>query len=112
MCIGQAASMGALLLAAGAAGKRYSLPHSRIMIHQPWAGGISGQATDIEIHAREILTMRERLNAILAQHTGKPVEQIANDTERDRFMSAADARTYGLIDSVLEKRTVETVKSA
>jgi ATP-dependent Clp protease protease subunit len=112
MCIGQAASMGALLLAAGAAGKRYSLPHSRIMIHQPWAGGISGQATDIEIHAREILTMRERLNAILAQHTGKPVEQIANDTERDRFMSAADAQTYGLIDSVLEKRTVETVKSA
>ncbi|WP_414692741.1 ATP-dependent Clp endopeptidase proteolytic subunit ClpP [Pinirhizobacter sp.] len=112
MCIGQAASMGALLLSAGAAGKRYSLPHSRIMIHQPWAGGISGQATDIEIHAREILTMRERLNAILAQHTGKPVEQIANDTERDRFMSAADARTYGLIDSVLEKRTVETVKSA
>ena len=112
MCIGQAASMGALLLSAGAAGKRYSLPHSRIMIHQPWAGGISGQATDIEIHAREILTMRERLNAILAQHTGKPVEQIANDTERDRFMSAADAQTYGLIDSVLEKRTVETVKSA
>nr|WP_250625773.1 ATP-dependent Clp endopeptidase proteolytic subunit ClpP [Pinirhizobacter soli] len=112
MCIGQAASMGALLLSAGAAGKRYSLPHSRIMIHQPWAGGISGQATDIEIHAREILTMRERLNAILAQHTGKPVEQIANDTERDRFMSAADARTYGLIDSVLEKRTVETIKSA
>ncbi|HEY4146150.1 MAG TPA: ATP-dependent Clp endopeptidase proteolytic subunit ClpP [Pinirhizobacter sp.] len=112
MCIGQAASMGALLLSAGAAGKRYSLPHSRIMIHQPWAGGISGQATDIEIHAREILTMRERLNAILAQHTGKPVEQIANDTERDRFMSAADAQTYGLIDSVLEKRTVETIKSA
>ena len=112
MCIGQAASMGALLLSAGAAGKRYSLPHSRIMIHQPWAGGISGQATDIEIHAREILTMSERLSAILAQHTGKPVEQIANDTERDRFMSAADAQTYGLIDSVLEKRTVETVKSA
>jgi ATP-dependent Clp protease protease subunit len=112
MCIGQAASMGALLLSAGAAGKRYSLPHSRIMIHQPWAGGISGQATDIEIHAREILTMRERLNAILAQHTGKPVEQIANDTERDRFMCAADAQTYGLIDSVLEKRTVETIKSA
>jgi ATP-dependent Clp protease protease subunit len=112
MCIGQAASMGALLLSAGAAGKRYSLPHSRIMIHQPWAGGISGQATDIEIHAREILTMRERLNAILSTHTGKPVEQIANDTERDRFMSAVDAQTYGLIDSVLDKRTVDTVKSA
>ncbi|HEV7775423.1 MAG TPA: ATP-dependent Clp endopeptidase proteolytic subunit ClpP [Luteibacter sp.] len=112
MCIGQAASMGALLLAAGAAGKRYSLPHSRIMIHQPWAGGISGQATDIEIHAREILTMRERLNAILAQHTGKPIDDIAHDTERDRFMSGAEAQAYGLIDSVLEKRPVETIKSA
>jgi ATP-dependent Clp protease protease subunit len=112
MCIGQAASMGALLLAAGAAGKRYSLPHSRIMIHQPWAGGISGQATDIEIHAREILTMRERLNAILALHTHKPVDDIAHDTERDRFMSAAEAQAYGLIDSVLEKRLVDTVKSA
>ncbi|BBD79833.1 ATP-dependent Clp protease proteolytic subunit [Aerosticca soli] len=112
MCVGQAASMGALLLAAGAAGKRHSLPHSRIMIHQPWAGGISGQATDIEIHAREILTMRERLNEILARHTGKPIEEIARDTERDRFMSAADAQAYGLIDSVLDRRTVETVKSA
>jgi ATP-dependent Clp protease protease subunit len=112
MCIGQAASMGALLLAAGAAGKRYSLPHSRIMIHQPWAGGISGQATDIEIHAREILTMRERLNAILAHHAGKPIDEIAHDTERDRFMSGAEAQAYGLIDSVLEKRPVETIKSA
>jgi ATP-dependent Clp protease protease subunit len=112
MCVGQAASMGALLLAAGAAGKRYSLPHSRIMIHQPWAGGISGQATDIEIHAREILTMRERLNAILAEHTGKPIDEIAHDTERDRFMSASDAQAYGLVDSVLDRRTIETVKSA
>ena len=112
MCIGQAASMGALLLAAGANGKRYSLPHSRVMIHQPWAGGISGQATDIEIHAREILTMRERLNEILAEHTGKPIEEIAHDTERDRFMSAADAQVYGLIDKVLDRRLVETVKSA
>jgi len=111
MCIGIAASMGSFLLMAGAKGKRMALPNSRVMIHQP-SGGAQGQATDIEIHAREILTMRERLNAILAQHTGKPVEQIANDTERDRFMSAADAQTYGLIDSVLEKRTVETVKSA
>ncbi|MET0331607.1 MAG: ATP-dependent Clp endopeptidase proteolytic subunit ClpP [Dyella sp.] len=112
MCVGQAASMGALLLAAGTAGKRYSLPHSRIMIHQPWAGGISGQATDIEIHAREILTMRERLNAILAEHTGKPIDEIAHDTERDRFMSASDAQAYGLVDSVLDRRTTETVKSA
>jgi ATP-dependent Clp protease protease subunit len=112
MCVGQAASMGALLLAAGAKGKRYSLPHSRIMIHQPWAGGISGQATDIEIHAREILTMRERLNEILARHTGKPVEEIARDTERDRFLSAADAQNYGLIDQVLERRPEESVKSA
>jgi ATP-dependent Clp protease protease subunit len=112
MCIGQAASMGALLLCAGKTGKRYSLPHSRIMIHQPWAGGISGQATDIGIHAKEILTMRERLNAIMSEHTGKPVEEIAADTERDRFMSAADSQAYGLIDQVLDKRTVETVKSA
>lgn len=104
MCIGQAASMGALLLAAGAAGKRYSLPHSRVMIHQPWAGGISGQASDIEIHAREILTMRERLNEILSRHTGKPVEEIAHDTERDRFLSAEEARSYGLIDKVLDQR--------
>ena len=112
MCIGQAASMGALLLCAGAKAKRFSLPHSRIMIHQPWAGGISGQATDIEIHAREILTMRERLNEILARHTGKPIEEISHDTERDRFMSAAEARDYGLIDAVFERRPDESVKSA
>jgi ATP-dependent Clp protease, protease subunit len=112
MCIGQAASMGSLLLAAGAKDKRFSLPHSRIMIHQPWAGGISGQASDIEIHAREILTMRERLNEILARHTGKPIEAISHDTERDRFMSATEARDYGLIDSVFERRPVESVKSA
>ncbi len=112
MCVGQAASMGSLLLTAGAPGKRYSLPHSRIMIHQPWAGGISGQASDIEIHAREILSLRERLNAILARHSGRSVEDIARDTERDRFMSAADAQTYGLIDEVLDKRPGDTVKSA
>ncbi len=112
MCMGQAASMGALLLAAGANGKRYSLPHSRIMIHQPWAGGISGQASDIDIHAREILATRERLNEILARHTGQPIEQIEHDTDRDRFMSGADAKAYGLIDDVLEKRPAETpVKS-
>jgi ATP-dependent Clp protease protease subunit len=112
MCIGQAASMGALLLTAGAKDKRFSLPHSRIMIHQPWAGGISGQASDIEIHAREILTMRERLNAILARHTGKPIETITHDTERDRFMSSEEAKAYGLIDAVLERRADGTVKSA
>jgi len=110
MCIGQAASMGALLLAAGTKGKRYSLPHSRIMIHQP-LGGFSGQATDIDIHAREILAVRERLNFILAKHTGQPVERIAKDTDRDNFMSAADAKNYGLVDSVLERRPDETVKA-
>lgn len=104
MCIGQAASMGALLLAAGTAGKRYCLPHSRIMIHQPWAGGIQGQATDIDIHAREILDTRHRLNQILAKHSGQPIDQIATDTDRDRFMSGDDAREYGLIDAVLDKR--------
>jgi ATP-dependent Clp protease protease subunit len=104
MCIGQAASMGALLLAAGAKGKRYSLPHSRIMIHQPWAGGISGQASDIGIHAKEILDTRERLNTILAKHTGQDIDTIARDTDRDRFMSAAVASEYGLIDQVLDRR--------
>lgn len=104
MCIGQAASMGALLLAAGSAGKRYCLPHSRMMIHQPWAGGIQGQATDIDIHAREILDTRHRLNQILAKHSGQPIDQIATDTDRDRFMSGDEAREYGLIDAVLDKR--------
>ncbi len=104
MCIGQAASMGALLLAAGEHGKRYSLPHSRTMIHQP-LGGYQGQATDIEIHAREILTVRERLNGILAKHTGQSLERIAEDTERDNFMSAGESVEYGLIDQVLEQRS-------
>jgi len=103
LCIGQAASMGALLLAGGAAGKRYSLPHSRVMIHQP-LGGFQGQATDIDIHAREILSMRERLNAILAKHTGQPIETIATDTDRDNFMSADVAAEYGMIDQVLNER--------
>jgi ATP-dependent Clp protease, protease subunit len=107
MCVGQAASMGSLLLSAGAKGKRYSLPHSRIMIHQPWSGGIQGQATDIDIHAREIINTRAKLDEILAKHTGQPIEQIARDTDRDRFMSSEDARNYGLIDAVLEKRPVE-----
>ncbi len=103
LCMGQAASMGAFLLAAGAAGKRYSLPHSRIMIHQPM-GGFQGQATDIDIHAREILRMREELNTILAQHTKKPLEEIQKDTERDHFMSAIEATNYGIIDKVLTQR--------
>jgi ATP-dependent Clp protease protease subunit len=103
ICVGMAASMAAFLLAAGAAGKRYSLPNSRIMIHQP-LGGVQGQATDIEIHAKEILYLRERLNKILAQRTGQSVERIAKDTDRDNFMSAEDAVSYGLIDKIFVKR--------
>lgn len=103
MCIGQACSMGAVLLAAGAAGKRYCLPNSRVMIHQP-LGGFSGQAADAEIHVRELLMWRQRLNDILAKHTGKPYEQVARDTDRDNFLSAEEARVYGLIDAVIEKR--------
>ena len=103
MCVGQAASMGALLLAGGAKGKRHCLPHSRMMIHQP-LGGFRGQASDIDIHAKEILRTRERLNAILASHTGQPIERIRTDTDRDRFMEANEAREYGLIDEVLEAR--------
>lgn len=100
ICIGQAASMGSFLLAAGAKGKRFSLPYSRIMIHQP-LGGVQGQATEIEIHAKEILRMRETLNNLLVQHTGQPLEKIQNDTERDFFMSATDAKEYGIIDEVI-----------
>ena len=103
MCIGQACSMGSLLLTAGAAGKRYCLPNSRVMIHQP-LGGFQGQASDIEIHAREIIQMKRRLNEILAHHTGQPYETIDRDTDRDNFMSAYDAQKYGLVDEVLEKR--------
>jgi ATP-dependent Clp protease protease subunit len=103
ICIGQASSMGAVLLAGGAAGKRFSLPDSRIMIHQP-LGGMQGQATDMEIHAREILYTRDRLNQILARHTGQPVEKIKHDTDRDNFMRPDDAVNYGLIDRVLASR--------
>ncbi len=103
MCIGQAASMGAVLLTAGEKGKRYCLPHSRVMIHQP-LGGFQGQASDIEIHAREILLIREKLNEILARHTGQAVEKIAEDTERDNFMSAEESVAYGLVDQVLGER--------
>jgi len=105
MCIGLAASMGAVLLTAGAAGKRYCLPHSRTMIHQP-LGGFQGQAADIEIHAKEILSTRERLNALLAKHTGQPIEQISKDTDRDFFMSAEESVKYGLIDKVMDKRSI------
>ena len=103
LCVGQAASMGAVLLAGGADGKRYGLPHSRVMIHQP-LGGFQGQASDIERHAKEILLVRERLNNILARHTGQPLDKIENDTDRDFFLSAAESAEYGLIDSVLDRR--------
>jgi ATP-dependent Clp protease protease subunit len=103
MCIGQAASMGALLLAGGAAGKRVCLPHSRMMIHQP-LGGYQGQATDIDIHAREILHIRDQLNTILAKHTGQSMDTIQNDTDRDNFMGADMAKAYGLVDEILEQR--------
>lgn len=105
ICIGQAASMGALLLTGGAKDKRYCLPHSRMMIHQP-LGGVQGQATDIEIHAREILSIRERLNQIMATHTGQPLEKVQDDTDRDNFMNASQAIEYGLIDQVLSSRSI------
>ncbi len=110
MCIGQAASMGALLLAGGAKGKRHALPHSRIMIHQP-LGGFQGQASDIDIHAKEILKVRSRLNEILAAHTGQSIDQIAQDTERDNFMSGEEAAKYGLIDAVMRSRDEKVKKS-
>ncbi len=105
LCLGQAASMGAMLLAAGAKGKRYTLPNARILIHQPM-GGFHGQATDIDIHAREILKMRQKLDEILAAHTGQPLEKIQEDTERDFFMSGEEAWEYGLIDEVIAKRNI------
>jgi ATP-dependent Clp protease protease subunit len=102
-CVGMAASMGALLLAAGAPKKRFALPHSRIMIHQPW-GGVQGQVTDIEIHAKELLTIKARLNDILAKHTGQPLEKIEKDTDRNFFMSAEEAKKYGLVDEIYESK--------
>ena len=110
ICVGQACSMGALLLSAGTAGKRYALPNSRVMIHQP-SGGSQGQATDIDIQAREILAMRARLNEIMARHTGQSLETIARDTERDNFKSAAEAQAYGLVDQVLERRPDESIQA-
>ncbi|HLG94606.1 MAG TPA: ATP-dependent Clp endopeptidase proteolytic subunit ClpP [candidate division Zixibacteria bacterium] len=102
-CVGMAASMGALLLAAGEAKKRFALPHARIMIHQPW-GGVQGQVTDIEIHAKELLTIKARLNDILAKHTGQPLDKIEKDTDRNFFMSAEEAKTYGLVDEIYESK--------
>jgi ATP-dependent Clp protease protease subunit len=104
LCIGQAASMGAFLLSAGAKDKRFALPNSRVMIHQPLIGGLSGQATDIEIHARELLKIKAHLNGLLAKHTGQDIDKVQNDTERDNFMSADEAQAYGLIDKVLSSR--------
>jgi ATP-dependent Clp protease, protease subunit len=109
ICVGQAASMGAVLLAAGEAGKRYALPHSRVMIHQP-LGGFQGQATDFEIHAKEILRIKDRLNQILVHHSGQPMTKVSDDTERDLFMTGEDAKAYGLVDAVVEKRPVEPPK--
>jgi ATP-dependent Clp protease protease subunit len=103
-CIGQAASMAAVLLAAGAKGKRFSLPNSRILIHQPWLSGLAGQASDIDIHAREILRMRARLNEILARHSGQPLSKIEEDTDRDYILGATEAKDYGIIDDVLNRR--------
>jgi len=104
LCLGQAASMGAFLLSAGAKGKRYALPNSRVMIHQPLLGGLGGQASDIEIHARELLKIKAHLNALMAQHSGRSVQDLERDTDRDNFMSAAEAQAYGLIDKVLTSR--------
>jgi ATP-dependent Clp protease, protease subunit len=103
ICIGQAASMAALLLTAGAAGKRFALPNARVLIHQPWAGGLSGQATDIDIQAREILRMREIINALLAHHTKQPLERIAKDVDRDYIMNTQQAREYGIVDEIITK---------
>ncbi|HET7779786.1 MAG TPA: ATP-dependent Clp endopeptidase proteolytic subunit ClpP [Rudaea sp.] len=111
ICVGQAASMGSFLLAAGTKGKRHCLPNARVMIHQP-SGGFSGMASDIAIHAKEILQIKSRLNEMLAMHTGRSVEQVERDVDRDYFMSASEAQAYGLVDSVLEKRPADTVKTA
>ncbi len=108
-CMGQAASAAAVLLAAGAPGKRFALPHARVMLHQPHIGGLEGQATDIEIHAREIIRVKEDMNQILASHTGKPIERIRQDTERDFWMTASEAKDYGVIDVVLEGRELRAV---
>ena len=109
ICLGQAASLGAILLAAGTPGKRFALPHARIMIHQPW-GGLSGQASDIDIHAREVIRLRQITNQILSKHTGKPVEQVEEDTSRDYFMDSGEAQAYGLVDKIMIKSPIGAVK--
>jgi ATP-dependent Clp protease protease subunit len=106
-CVGMAASGGAILLAAGAKGKRYALPHAKVMIHQPWSGGMTGQASDVEIEMKEILREKKRLNEILARHTGRPIEVIETETERNRYFTAQEAKEFGLVDDVLTKMTVE-----
>jgi ATP-dependent Clp protease, protease subunit len=112
ICVGQAASMAAVLMAAGAPGKRYSLPNSRFLIHQPLAYGMQGQATDIEIHARDLVRLKERLNQIMAQHTGQPLEKVAKDTDRDYILEAEDAKTYGLVDAIYHRRDDLALKAA
>jgi ATP-dependent Clp protease protease subunit len=112
ICVGQAASMAAVLMAAGAAGKRYSLPNARFLIHQPLAYGMQGQATDIEIHARDLVRLKERISQILAQHTGQPVEKVSKDTERDYILEAEDAKKYGLVDAIYHRRDDTALKAA
>jgi len=112
ICVGQAASMAAVLMAAGARGKRYALPNSRFLIHQPLAYGIQGQTTDIEIHAKDLLKVRERINKILADHTGQPIERIAKDTDRDYILEAEDARKYGIVDAIYHRRDDVPLKAA
>jgi ATP-dependent Clp protease protease subunit len=112
ICVGQAASMAAVLMAAGAAGKRYSLPNARFLIHQPLAYGMQGQATDIEIHARDLMRLKERLNQIMAQHTGQPLEKVAKDTDRDFILEAEDAKKYGLVDAIYYRRDDLALKAA
>ena len=112
ICVGQAASMAAVLMAAGAAGKRYSLPNARFLIHQPLAYGMQGQATDIEIHARDLVRLKERLNQIMAHHTGQPLEKISKDTDRDFILEAEDAKAYGLVDSIYHRRDDLALKAA
>jgi ATP-dependent Clp protease protease subunit len=110
ICLGQAASLGAILLSAGTSGKRFALPHARIMLHQPW-GGFSGQASDIDIHAREIIRLRSITNRILSKHTGKPLQQVEEDTQRDYFMDAAEARAYGVVDEIMLKSPIGTPRT-
>jgi ATP-dependent Clp protease protease subunit len=112
ICVGQAASMAAVLMAAGAAGKRYALPNSRFLIHQPWTSGLQGQTADIEIHAKDMLKVRDHLNAILARHTGQPIDRIAKDTDRDYILEAEDAKKYGLVDAIYHRRDDVALKAA